>query len=320
MTGSVRIQGQDYMGTVSWGTGSGAGSVIVNYFLNPSSPPFSGTRLSQFSTLYDKFIFTNFKFHTTSANPTTSIGSFILAYDRDTTDATPPSSDDGIRSYMSMQNAVSGTNWENLTMNCSLEDTQDFYYCSPTGDNRLSFQGQLYAAVMVPAAATMTQSLWVEYDIVFMDPQLEISQAEYVGTVSSGSISTSTNQGFNNITSDLYTSAITRSVDSNGNTNFVLNGGNYLVMHEVKIAGGSAAVTFANSTCVVNAGTTATVSTLDLGNIPSSSPVNSCGFLVEKVVVGSGTCRLYGNYSSGSADGVSYEKLRILRLNASSFQ
>lgn len=171
--GHLRIQGQDFLSPISLVEGATAGQNILSLPINPAN--LTGTRLERFCELFDKFVFKSLRFHYVPAVPTTAAGSLIMAYDRDVKDTTPSQDTQGIREYLAMMNSKTGQIWEKFTINCPLSDTQDFYYVDGGDlDDRLANQGKFYLAVMTPLNSTSvgSGSIWMEYDIVLMDPQL----------------------------------------------------------------------------------------------------------------------------------------------------
>ena len=171
----LMCRGQDFIKNISIPPNTNSGVTVENILINPLVGAFESTRLKKFGQLYEKFCFTKLRFHIQSNNPTSMAGSYVLAYDRDMADITPPSSTDGIKQFYGMEGTRSAAFWQDLTIDCPLIDTQDFYYTNYTGvDGRLTTQGQVYVAVQASAGASAPAlSLWVEYEIHFMIPQLE---------------------------------------------------------------------------------------------------------------------------------------------------
>jgi hypothetical protein len=171
---SVIISGQDYIGSFSTPAGNVPGQSIFNTLINPLSGVFMGTRMEKMAGLYDKFLFTKLRFHTQSSKGTSSDGSYLLAYDRDMADETPANGEQALKNYYSMAGTRSAAIWEDCTIDCPLSDTQDFYYTNYTGyDGRLTAQGQLYISILTSVPAFATLAVWVEYEVLLMDPSLE---------------------------------------------------------------------------------------------------------------------------------------------------
>jgi len=167
--GAIRVRGHEYLGAIAT-TSATTGSNLTTILLNPLS--FTGTRLRAYGELYDKYLFTSFTLHYTSADPSTATGQYILAYDRDFADDTPPASTQGIREYFAMAGSVISNVWSSTSFKCPLADAQEFYYTNDTGyEGRIVFQGQLYAAAV--SGTTFHGSMWIEYDLELYDPSLE---------------------------------------------------------------------------------------------------------------------------------------------------
>lgn len=152
---------------------TGSNTLVTNLFIQLDS--LAGTRLELFGAMYEKFLFRNLRFHVVSAAPATASGSYILAYDRDVSDPTPPATIAGSKQLLSYEGSCEANIWEPLTINCPLDNPDAGYYTnSSNGDERLFSQGQLYLWQLVGAsAANLSFTIWVEYDCEFFVPQLE---------------------------------------------------------------------------------------------------------------------------------------------------
>lgn len=174
--GSIRVKGQDWLGRITASLSEVPGYVYLEIYINPLE--IAGTRLSLFAQLYDKYRFGMLKFHFVPAGSTQTRGAVLLAYDRDISDATPPPNDNGVRQFMAMMDSVSSPIWAPCTAVCPLSHPEEGLWCNPVagGDDRLSYQGQLYIACMEPSSLAAGQSigdLFMEYDVEFFDPQLD---------------------------------------------------------------------------------------------------------------------------------------------------
>lgn len=171
---AIRVYGHELIGPVP-STATGAFNVLANYFLNPQV--FQGTRLAQFSSLYEKYVFRKLKIHFDSAMPSTATGQYTIAFDKDISDETPPASLIGLRQMMAFQNSGLSAIWDNSTLDVELSDPQDFYYTNTSqslaGDERLVYQGQFYLMVASQLSLAMAGNFWIEYVIDLYDPQLE---------------------------------------------------------------------------------------------------------------------------------------------------
>lgn len=184
----MMVRGQDFVGALprTDAINVATGQALLNYLVNPTSGAFEGTRLQKFAQLYEKYCFTKLRFHVQTSFGTSQSGSYILAYDRDMADTTPPQGEEGVKQYLAMQGTRMSAYWQNLSIDCPLIDTQDFYYTNYTGvDGRITTQGQLYVAnvsqTYFSAGNNGTLNVWVEYECHFMIPQLENSLKVYKG-------------------------------------------------------------------------------------------------------------------------------------------
>jgi hypothetical protein len=219
---AVRIQGQDFLTSIN-GTSEAAGANVYNEIINPLTGVFDNTRLSRFAELYEKFLFKDLRFHYEPVCPTTTAGGLIVAYDRDPSDATPAASDHGLHQYYAMMGARSGPVWDNITINCPLSDTQEFYYGNARGgDERLFAQGQIYVSATSALPTAPLGMLWLEYDVILFDPQLEEKDTALEANLADTNQSNTTKTGFNGLTADADSigTAASLKVDSSGNTFF----------------------------------------------------------------------------------------------------
>jgi hypothetical protein len=174
--GAICVRGQEFIQAVSQPDGA-VGLNLVSQGINPVH--FSGTRLAEYGKLYDKFLFTRLRFTFASAMATSAAGSYILAYDRDYADSTPPATNAGLQQYFSMMDSKISNSWESATINCTLADFQDFYYNNDTGyEGRIVFQGQIYMAAVTETA--FSGSLILDYECEFFDPQLETADTQFI--------------------------------------------------------------------------------------------------------------------------------------------
>lgn len=195
--GSVCIRGQELLQGVAV-TGASTGTNMVNLSVNPNN--FTGTRLAEYGKLYDKFLFTRLRITFASGMATSSAGQYILAYDRDFADTTPPATSAGLQQYYSMMDSKISNAWESSTMVCTLADFQDFYYNNNTGyDGRLVYQGQIYMAAV--SGTTFTGSVLLDYECEFYDPQLETADTQFISNDTTASTIPDTNTSlFKNMT------------------------------------------------------------------------------------------------------------------------
>jgi hypothetical protein len=216
---AIRIRGQDFLASIP-GNSLLTGANVYNLLINPQTGELASTRLAKFSELYDKFLFLNLRFHYEPVCPTSTVGGIVLAYDRDPSDATPPASDHGLHSYYAMMGARSGPVWSSISIDCPLSDTQDFYYGNQVGgDERLYAQGQVYIAATSTLPAGDIGSLWVEYECMLFDPQLEDNDTVITASTPVGNATNTTKQGFNGLVADSNIgTAFSIKTDDQGNT------------------------------------------------------------------------------------------------------
>jgi len=171
---AIRVFGHELIGPVP-SSATNAFTVLANYFLNPQV--FQGTRLAQFSSLYEKYVFRKLRIHFDSAMPSTATGQYTIAFDKDISDETPPASLIGLRQMMAFQNSGLSAIWDKSVLDVELSDPQDFYYTNTSqsliGDERLVYQGQFYLMIASQLSNSLAGNFWIEYVIDLYDPQLE---------------------------------------------------------------------------------------------------------------------------------------------------
>jgi len=326
--GAITIRGCDYIQSLTYGTSTPLqGTVLANILLSPTGTVFSGTRLTQFSNLYEKYVFRRFVLHFQPSQSTSASGSILIAFDRDVTDPTPPVSAYGIKQYMSMPGSAVTSMWAPCTSPVDLSDPQDFYYTSQelnVGDIRLSMQGQIYMVVMDPPAGTVTStttigSLWIEYEIDLFDPQLETAERDAVATGISGASGTTSSvqyQGYNPMQPLLGN--IPMQV-INGINGYLLPGGQaYAILERVRGLTGSLQIlppTLLNMQSLAPMNNQSKL----VASIDDSGPQSQTAFNYSKVVVPSGVNGfLVGNKSAN----ISYtggDQISITRISPAAF-
>jgi hypothetical protein len=299
--GAIRIHGQDYIGTLLTPSTVNPGTNIANYLLNPLAPLFGQTRLQAFGQLYEKYIFKRLKFHYSPAVPTSELGQIVISYDRDVADATPEASQKGIHEYLAMAGARTTSVWKPLTIDCPLTDTQDFFYTgyAGVGDMRLAYQGQLYVANVVNTAVNKNiGSIWVEYDCILMDPQLESLATEGGAVAGSSTTNGAANAAWNGMLAKSLAPAVGNLVfgvdNATGNSCFTAQPGLYQLMQTIKNSSGN--ITFNPPGYIpLQAGQTVTVTPIDSANCITSSG----GFRLDQLLVPTGGAKIFGNVSNG---------------------
>lgn len=192
---AICVHGKEWVGQVKVGSTEVAGTAYLEFYINPFE--FGGGRLAQFATLYEKYRFTKFKFRFNPSVPTSQKGAVILAYDRDISDPTPPANANGVRQFLAMEGAQTAPVWMPSEILCKLEAPEQGLFMNPVigGDDRVSYQGQIYVACLEPtalAAGTALGDLVVEYECEMFVPQLEAPPSMLSVNSTGGGFDTST--------------------------------------------------------------------------------------------------------------------------------
>lgn len=174
---SICIRGQEWLGPVTVPANAAAGQTLRNDYVQPGA--MLGTRLAQFGQLYEKFLFTRLNLRYTPAIGSGQAGSIILAYDRDISDPTPPTSPQAVREFLSWEDSVQGNVWAPHVLRSKLESPETGFYTDDSngGDERLSYQGQFYVAIADPlgnASPVNIGSVSLEYELHLFVPQLQM--------------------------------------------------------------------------------------------------------------------------------------------------
>jgi len=127
--------------------------------------------------MFEKYLFTNLRVCVDSGAGSSVNGEYLIAYDKDPSDPTPPTGDAGLREFFGMEGTQPFQAGVSGEVSFPLSDPQDFYYTDPgyygISDERLYTQGQIYIAVGSQAwSSTVNVTLYLEYEILFFDPQL----------------------------------------------------------------------------------------------------------------------------------------------------
>jgi hypothetical protein len=175
-----RIIGTDFLTSVSIGaTAAVAGDVLVNQVVNPAV--LAVARLATMSKLYERYKFRSLKFRYKPAANATISGSILGYVDYDTQD--DPA---GLSGVQNLQRAAAhyGENdvqlWGgNQPVYWEIKDVDpltDLYVDSDGTDPRWTNQGRfvLLASTAI-AANTPCGNIYIDYDIEFFIPQLELS-------------------------------------------------------------------------------------------------------------------------------------------------
>jgi len=314
--GSIGIDGCDYLGTVQLSTTDTVGLNKANYLWNPLSPQFNNTRLQAFARLYEKYIFDKVKVYALPSQSAAVSGSYLMAFDKDVGDNTPPASEDGIRQYSAMQDFKSFQVYQPTEMDSSLTDPQDFYYTnySGVGDIRLTHQGQFYLSCISPSTQNGPITLWAEYSVDMFDPQLETLSADTKFSTNSPSITVPALGAWNLVLAGTRTGQPVEVVtDGAGNSGLNLRAGNYIL--EQILTNATNTVSLNVPTFVSNSiGQTMIQTTLDaVSNVAGGTLLRN-----DNIIIPSGGGKLFGNMSAvPGVNGV--QGLRILNWLGSQF-
>jgi hypothetical protein len=180
---AILVEGCEYLGPVVVPDPEVPGAAYEEFYLSPSE--FAGTRLASYAKLYEKFLFKESDFMYLPAVGAETPGQLVIAYDRDISDPTPPSTQQGVRQYLAMEDQKSGNVWTPHTAKCPLRAPETGFYTNPVvgGDDRLAYQGQVYVACVVPSGLTAGATLGtaiIRYKCVFFIPQLQDDLAQLV--------------------------------------------------------------------------------------------------------------------------------------------
>jgi hypothetical protein len=325
---TCRVSGQDYIGLVSFPTTANPGATLFNAAISPTTQALANTRLSLFGKMFEKFFFSKLRFHCTAQAPTSAQGSYILAYDHDSADATPPTSDDGVRALMSYQDSVTQPVWTSSQLSCTVaSDPQKFYYTNYVDEEeRVAFQGQIYVASLTNPSVQTYFSLWLEYEVHFYEPQLDLSSgSESLTTAGSNAISATALQGWNAFiggTGDatVATSPVISLIkDSNANVALqFLKQGYYIVDQYFKTSAGGTGTAIVAPTFVPNnpSDYMPGLAVTGLDTLSAIASVGASAYAKHLIKVPEHGGNLYGSITG--ADTFSTQKLRAFAAPSSS--
>lgn len=185
----ITVTAVDHLEYVAVPADDSIGAVCNEIYLNPSE--LGGTRLEKYAALYEKYLFDIIDVEYLPAVSSATKGALIIAYDRDISDDTPPPTEQGVRMFSAMEGSRDGNVWSKHEIRCKLLAPDAGYYTNPVagGDDRLSYQGQIYVATTVPselAEGTTLGRLRIKYRCHFYTPQLESLPAAAHGAAQYG--------------------------------------------------------------------------------------------------------------------------------------
>jgi hypothetical protein len=172
-----RFRGTDFLTSISiGGTAAAAGDVLYTTVVNPKTLGVS--RLATVSALWERYKFRSLKFRYEPVAPTTTAGQLLGYVDYDTYD--DPT---GVAGVQNLQRAAahygespvelwSRTFWEIK----DVDPLTDLYVDSDGTDPRWTNQGRLVVlAASAIASSTACGNIYLDYDVEFFIPQLELT-------------------------------------------------------------------------------------------------------------------------------------------------
>jgi hypothetical protein len=244
------LTGTDYLTSVSVPTNTKMGDVLVDQLITPVA--MTATRMSQFASLFDKYVFTDIRFQYKPIVPVTQEGSMIGFCDYD------PSDDmvDGIQSNVRRAATHLGSSFTQYYQKDSwgLKEIKkdSLFFCDPShSDERLTTQGRfiLVAASDVNtggSAALEMGLLVIKYKLHFYITQLDDS-TNAAGQVykASGATSMTFDKPFGTaITASQYNTLAVSYNGTGGNSVFTIESlGSFLLGLKVTASGSSFAGT-----------------------------------------------------------------------------
>ncbi len=154
LNGAIRIKHRELVGSVD-------GNANFNGRINPADAN-TFPYLSILARAYDKYKFHGISIYVVSSVPTSAGGRFYLAWDPDSSDATPA----GFGAYMAMTHSISMSAWQSGVLNIppSQEKLLEFF------PDDLKDHGKFWFT----SVATGTFDIFVEYDVTLSEPNLDM--------------------------------------------------------------------------------------------------------------------------------------------------
>jgi hypothetical protein len=286
-------------------SGSTMASVLKNFYLNPTT--FSNSRLLMYSQMYEKFLFKKFTLHWQPTVATSTQGGILIAYDKDISDASPPTGDAGLRQYWAWSGTRGANTWEKFSTQFALHEPDVPLFCSNNGlDMRWSYQGQVYVVDELGTYTDSTQKLgivFIEYEIDFYDPQLEPVNIHCAGVQSSETVDSSVaRSGWNNVQTVLnIVGAVQKISDAvSGAKGLRFPPGTYEILEA--LGASSAHDVFASQPTLVNNGRSNSTITYVADNGAVAQPAGGAYYRVSQLKNdGPDTVDLYGNVTGGTS-------------------
>jgi len=182
---SKHFTGSDLLQYVSFKAGTDCNAIGASLLAMPLNPRnLTLTRLARESFLWQRYKVHRFCVRFKPTLPTTSGGSVIAFFNTDCTQLPNTSSESAVSAAMSHKGAEQSSVWEEIV--CELPSDPKLYQLNVgQGDPRTQFFAILN--VMISTTISPTSSLsagsviyqaWVEYDIEFIDPTLDLLPGE----------------------------------------------------------------------------------------------------------------------------------------------
>lgn len=203
---SCRFRGTDFVQSVSSGTGLSAGQVLISL---PANPRMIGvSRLAIGSSVWERFKFRSLKFHYAPIANATQTGSLIGYVDYDVNDAPTGTGDANLQRAFAHYGSQSCQIWGDPSKRTSwelkdIDPLTDLYIDSPSEDPHWTSQGRfVLLSASTVAASLPLGNIFVEYDVEFFVPQIEVTPVSGTGALilGGGVMSASDNLGSSSTT------------------------------------------------------------------------------------------------------------------------
>jgi hypothetical protein len=271
---SCRIRGTDYLTAVTiGGTAAAAGDVLVSQVVNPAR--LSIARLATMARLYERYKFKSLKFRYAPVANSTVSGQIIGYVDYDTYDN--PSGTSGVQNLQRAaahygekpvqvwQGGEKPVFWEIK----DIDPMTDLYIDTDESDPRWTNQGRfVLLAASAIAANTACGNIYLDYDVEFYIPQIEVTPSSGFADKFTGSSSCTTSAILGTSISASTWNNLPLVTAPSGNT-YTVSPGSYLAVLYVT----------GTSITAVNAVASGTTSTFGTVNLLASAGAEGCSFI-----------------------------------------
>lgn len=235
---SCRIRGTDFLTAVTIsGTAATAGDVLISQIVNPAQ--LGVARLATMAKLYERYKFKSLKFRYSPVANATISGQVIGYVDYDTYDDPTGSSGTqnlqraaahyGEKPVQIWQGSEKPVFWEIK----DVDPLTDLYIDSDGSDPRWTNQGRfILLAASAIAANTPCGNVYLDYDIEFYIPQIEVTPSVGYASKFTGSTSCTTSAILGTAIAGSTWNNLPLSAKPTGNT-FTVHPGSYLITLEV---------------------------------------------------------------------------------------